>query len=68
VVESTLTSDRSTPPRPAASAIRPSNRASKTPAYVDENGVGHDVPHLYAASHTTTGTSMDDWDWPEAPH
>lgn len=28
----TLTSDRSTPPRPAASAIIPSSRASKTPA------------------------------------
>ena len=32
VVESTLTSDKSTSPRFAASAIRPSNRASKTPA------------------------------------
>lgn len=33
-------------------------------AYVDEEGVGHDVLHLYATGHTTTGTPMDGWDWP----
>lgn len=34
-------------------------------AYVDESGVGHEVLHLYATGHTTTGTPMDSWDWPE---
>jgi hypothetical protein len=34
-------------------------------AYVDDNGVGHEVLHLYAAGHTTTGTPMDVSDWPE---
>lgn len=34
-------------------------------AYVDGNGVGHEVLHLYATGHTTTGTPMDDWDWPD---
>uniref|UniRef100_UPI000823EA33 hypothetical protein n=1 Tax=unclassified Streptomyces TaxID=2593676 RepID=UPI000823EA33 len=34
-------------------------------AYVDGTGVGHEVLHLYATGHTTTGTPVDDWDWPE---
>ncbi len=34
-------------------------------AYVDDNGVGHEVLHLYATGHTTTGTPMDEWDWPK---
>ncbi|KMS74196.1 hypothetical protein ACM01_14845 [Streptomyces viridochromogenes] len=34
-------------------------------AYVDAAGVGHEVLHLYATGHTTTGTPMDEWDWPE---
>lgn len=33
-------------------------------AYVDDAGIGHDVLHLYATGHTTTGTPMDEWDWP----
>lgn len=34
-------------------------------AYVDDNGVGHEVLHIYATGHTTTGTPMDASDWPE---
>ncbi|MDX3521938.1 hypothetical protein [Streptomyces scabiei] len=34
-------------------------------AYIDEAGVGHEVLCLYATGHTTTGTPMDESDWPE---
>lgn len=34
-------------------------------AYVDDNGVGHEALHLYATGHTTTGTPMDESDWPK---
>ena len=33
-------------------------------AYVNEAGIVHDVLHLYATGHTTSGTPMDEWDWP----
>ncbi len=34
-------------------------------AYVDDEGIGHDVLALYATGHTTTGTPMDEWDRPQ---
>lgn len=33
---------------------------------VDDNGVGHEVLHLYATGHTNTGTPTDERDWPES--